>query len=40
MLVKESAEPEDNIPASMAGMIAANDHVRTLPLSPEELLVC
>ncbi|KAM0920317.1 hypothetical protein ACQ4PT_007594 [Festuca glaucescens] len=40
LVVKESAEPEEDFLASMAEMIAANDDVRASPRGLEELLAC
>ncbi|VAH42210.1 unnamed protein product [Triticum turgidum subsp. durum] len=40
VVVKESADPEEDFLASMAEMIAANDEVRASPRGLEELLAC
>ncbi|KAM0861094.1 hypothetical protein ACQ4PT_046109 [Festuca glaucescens] len=40
VVVKESAEPEEDFLTSMAEMIAANDDVRASPRGLEELLAC
>uniref|UniRef100_A0ACD6AR48 Uncharacterized protein n=1 Tax=Avena sativa TaxID=4498 RepID=A0ACD6AR48_AVESA len=40
VVVKESAEPEEDFLASMAEMIAANEDVRASPRGLEELLAC
>ncbi|KAM3392157.1 hypothetical protein ACQJBY_013350 [Aegilops geniculata] len=40
VVVKESADPEEDFLASMAEMIAANDDVRASPRGLEELLAC
>ncbi|KAE8789173.1 Transcription repressor OFP1 [Hordeum vulgare] len=40
LVVKESADPEEDFLASMAEMIAANDEVRASPRGLEELLAC
>ncbi|KAK1677890.1 hypothetical protein QYE76_038738 [Lolium multiflorum] len=40
VVVKESAEPEEDFLASMAEMIAANEDVRASPRGLEELLGC